>query len=43
MERKVIEKIQKLFALSSNNPSEEEAISAACKAQKLLAKQITEE
>ena len=29
MEDKVIEKIQKLFALANNNPSEEEAITAA--------------
>lgn len=33
---KVIEKIKKLFELSKNNPSEEEARSAALKAQELL-------
>lgn len=34
---KVIEKIRKILELSKNNPSEEEAKSAALKAQKLLA------
>lgn len=38
MKDKVIEKIQKLFALANNNPSEEEAIAAALMAQKLMAK-----
>lgn len=33
---KVLEKIKKLFELSKNNPSKEEAISAACKAQELM-------
>ena len=35
---KVMKVIKKLLALSQNNPSEEEAISAALKAQKLMAK-----
>lgn len=34
---KILEKIKKLFELSKNNPSEEEAKSAALKAQELLA------
>lgn len=34
---KIIEKIRKLFALSENNPSEDEAKAAALKAQELLA------
>lgn len=34
----VIETIKKLFALSKNNPSKEEAISAILKAQELMAK-----
>ncbi len=34
---KILEKIKKLFELSRNNPSEEEAKSAALKAQELLA------
>lgn len=34
---KVLEKVRKLFALAGNNPSEEEAKSAALKAQKLMA------
>ena len=38
MDTKVIEKIQKLFALANNNPSEEEAASAALMAQRLMAK-----
>lgn len=33
---KVLEKIKKLFELSRNNPSQEEAKSAACMAQKLM-------
>lgn len=35
---KVLEKIEKLLALAGNNPSENEAISAALKAQELMAK-----
>lgn len=35
---KIIEKIKKLFALSKNNPSQEEAESAALMAQELLVK-----
>lgn len=34
---KVLDKVKKLLALSGNNPSEEEAKSAALKAQKLMA------
>lgn len=34
--KKILEKIQKLLRLSENNPSEEEAKSAALKAQKLM-------
>ena len=33
-----IEKIRKLFALSSNNPSEEESMAAALQAQRLMVK-----
>ena len=36
--QQIIDKIKKLLALSSNNPSQEEAISAALMAQKLMAK-----
>ena len=36
--QQIIEKIKKLLALSGNNPSQEEAISAALMAQKLMAK-----
>lgn len=35
---KILEKIEKLLALAGNNPSENEAISAALKAQELMAK-----
>ena len=35
---KILEKIEKLLALAGNNPSEKEAISAALKAQELMAK-----
>lgn len=35
---KIVEKIQKLLALSGNNPSEEEAQAAALMAQRLIAK-----
>lgn len=35
---KIVAKIQKLFALAGNNPSEQEAASALLKAQALLAK-----
>lgn len=35
---KILEKIRKLFELSKNNPSEEEAKSAACRAQELMVK-----
>ncbi len=35
---KILEKIRKLFELSKNNPSEEEAKSAACMAQELMVK-----
>ena len=35
---KMIEKIKKMLALAENNPSEEEALSAALQAQKLMAK-----
>lgn len=35
---KIAEKVQKLFALAGNNPSEEEAAAALLKAQALLAK-----
>jgi len=38
MNNKIIEKVKKLFALANNNPSEEEAILAALKAQELMAK-----
>lgn len=34
---KIVDKIQKLFALAGNNPSEKEAQAAALKAQKLIA------
>lgn len=37
MDNKIIERIKKLFELSRNNPSEEEAKSAALKAQELMA------
>ena len=37
-EEKIIQTIRKLFELSKNNPSEEEAKSAALKAQEMLAK-----
>lgn len=37
-EEKIIQKIQNLFDLANNNPSEEEAIAAAAKAQELMAK-----
>lgn len=37
-EEKIIQKIQNLLDLSNNNPSEEEAIAAAAKAQELMAK-----
>lgn len=36
--KSLVEKIKKILALSENNPSEEEAISAALQAQKLMAK-----
>lgn len=36
--QQIIDKIKKLLALSQNNPSQEEAISAALMAQKLMAK-----
>ena len=35
---KIIEKIEKLFALAGNNPNENEAIAAAARAQELMAK-----
>jgi hypothetical protein len=38
MSEKIIEKIKNLLDLSNNNPSEEEAIAAAAKAQELMAK-----
>lgn len=38
MNEKIIEKIKKCLELANNNPSEEEAKSAALMAQKLLAK-----
>jgi hypothetical protein len=38
MSEKIIEKIKKALALAANNPSEEEAKSAALKAQELMAK-----
>lgn len=37
-EEKIIQKIQNLLDLANNNPSEEEAIAAAAKAQELMAK-----
>ena len=39
----IIEKIKKLLALSGNNPSKEEAIAAALKAQALIARHNVEE
>ena len=39
---KILEKIEKLLALAGNNPSENEAISAALKAQELMAKYTIE-
>ena len=38
MNEKIIEKIRKCLELANNNPSEEEAKSAALMAQKLIAK-----
>ena len=35
---KIIEKIEKLFALAQNNPNENEAVAAAARAQELMAK-----
>ena len=35
---KIIEKIKKLLALANNNPSEDEAMAAALKAQEMMAK-----
>lgn len=35
---KILKKIENLLALAGNNPSENEAIAAACKAQELMAK-----
>lgn len=37
-QEKIIEQVRKLFELSKNNPCEEEAKSAACKAQELMMK-----
>lgn len=39
----IIEKIRKILALAENNPSEEEAVAAASKAQRLMAKYAIEE
>ena len=39
----IIEKIRKILALAENNPSEEEAVAAASKAQKMMAKYAIEE
>ena len=41
--KQIIEKIKKIMALSENNPNQNEAISAALKAQKLMAKFHIEE
>ena len=35
---KIMEKIKKLLALANNNPSEDEAMAAALKAQEMMAK-----
>lgn len=42
-QEKMIQVVKKLLALSQNNPSQEEAISAALKAQELMAKYNIEE
>ena len=41
--QKIIEKIKKVMALAENNPSENEAIAAALKAQKMMAEYHIEE
>ena len=41
--KQIIEKIKKIMALSENNPNQNEAIAAALKAQKLMAKFHIEE
>lgn len=36
--KEVIEKVKKILALAENNPNENEALAAALKAQKMMAK-----